>query len=117
MKKIFILCTALLLCAVVQVIAQKSSLKILYVGGSPDLDTFVSRVDSLVLQQSIKERTASFEGMLKAYFETVKVVDAKDYEPVSYGNGLLKRLRRMQVGELSVRLPQVICRRILTVQQ
>ena len=81
MKKIFILCTALLLCAVVQVIAQKSSLKILYVGGSPDLDTFVSRVDSLVLQQSIKERTASFEGMLKAYFETVKVVDAKDYEP------------------------------------
>lgn len=61
--------------------SEKIGLKILYVGGTSDLETFVTKVDSLVLQQSVAERMASFENMYGTYFETVKVVNAKDYMP------------------------------------
>lgn len=59
----------------------KSDLKVLYVGGSPDIKNFLVKVDSAVVQRSVEERMASFEKMLKHYFKTVKVVDAKDYVP------------------------------------
>lgn len=54
---------------------KKSGLKILYVGGAAD----ITDGDSLALQKSVDERKAAFEKMLKHYFESVSVVDAKDY--------------------------------------
>ena len=82
MKRILLLCTTLLLMSgVIQAGSEKIGLKILYVGGTSDLETFVTKVDSLVLQQSVAERMASFENMLRTYFETVKVENAKDYMP------------------------------------
>lgn len=76
--------TLLLMSGVVQADPEKVGLKILYVGGSSDLETIVTKVDSLVLQQSIMERMASFEKMLQTYFKTVKVVHAKDYVPETF---------------------------------
>ena len=67
-----ILCS---LCGWVRAQGEKSQLKVLYVGGSADIET----VDSLELQESIEARMASFEEMLKEYFETVKVVEGMDY--------------------------------------
>lgn len=59
---------------------RKSNLKVLYVGGSPDINTG-SRTDSAELAGSVKKRMASFEKMLKRYFREVTVTDAKDYRP------------------------------------
>lgn len=60
---------------------RKSNLKILYVGGSPDIEQTVSRPDSAVLAQSVVQRMGAFEKMLKRYFKQVRVIDAKDYRP------------------------------------
>lgn len=81
MKKILLL-VGLLLCTCYWGWAdvQKSDLKILYVGGSADVSSGYGReVDAAVLQKSIDERKAAFEEMLKRYFTSVTVVDAKDY--------------------------------------
>lgn len=59
---------------------RKSNLKVLYVGGSPDINTG-SRTDSAELAESVKKRMASFEKMLKRYFREVTVTDAKDCRP------------------------------------
>lgn len=78
MKKL--LSFLIVICCALAVYAQKKQdLKILYVGGSSNYDTFSSRPDSLLLVKSVKERMASFEKMLKRYFKTVKVVEGKDY--------------------------------------
>ena len=58
---------------------EKSDVSVLYVGGSSDLETVVTKVDSAVLAEDVKARMASFEQMLKEYFKNVAVVDAKDY--------------------------------------
>lgn len=82
MNKTLLLCAlTLLLCVGVQATTKKSNLKILYVGGSSDLNTWGTKVDSVFLRQSAAERMASFEEMLNTYFETVEVMDAKDYLP------------------------------------
>ncbi|GHT59119.1 hypothetical protein AGMMS50239_05040 [Bacteroidia bacterium] len=59
--------------------AQKSDLKILYVGGSSDWSKEHFANDSIAFQKSIQERTKSFEKMLKQYFKSVTVIQAKDY--------------------------------------
>lgn len=60
MKKL--LSFLIVICCALAVYAQKKQdLKILYVGGSSNYDTFSSRPDSLLLVKSVKERMASFE--------------------------------------------------------
>lgn len=59
----------------------KSDLKILYVGGSPEMETMIHRVEPSVLEKSARKRTAAFEKLLKRYFKKVEVVDARDYVP------------------------------------
>ena len=55
---------------------RKSNLKVLYVGGSPDVDYVGNRPDSAVLAQSSAKRMASFDKMLKRYFRQVTVIPA-----------------------------------------
>ena len=72
---------AMLLCGSVAAGIKKSNLSVLYVGGSPDMNTFATKVDSTVLTESIKQRMASFEKFLKQYFKKVTVIHAEDYTP------------------------------------
>lgn len=59
---------------------RKSNLRVLYVGGSPDIDNMSARPDSALVAQSVVKRMASFEKMLKRYFKQVTVIHAKDYQ-------------------------------------
>lgn len=58
---------------------RKSDLRVLYVGGSPDIDNMSARPDSALVAQSVVKRMASFEKMLKRYFKQVTVIHARDY--------------------------------------
>ena len=78
----FILTLLLLLfCGSLSAGIKKINLKVLYVGGSPNVDTFTAKVDSAVMAASVKERMASFEQFLKKYFKSVTVINAADYTP------------------------------------
>ena len=79
MRKLLLIGLLCCLCGMLGAQNKKSDLKVLYVGGSADLETFGVKVDSAALQKSVAERTASFEKMLKQYFKTVGVVQGKDY--------------------------------------
>lgn len=57
---------------------KKSNLKILYVGGSPDVENFSNR-DTVTMKKSAVERMKSFEDMLKTYFNSVTVIHAGNY--------------------------------------
>ena len=72
----FLLCFALGLSA-----QKKQAVSVLYVGGSPEIETIGigTPPDPAVVAKSAAERTAAFEKFLKKNFKTVKVVDAKDY--------------------------------------
>ncbi len=65
---------------------RKSNLRVLYVGGSPDIDNVSARPDSALVAQSVVKRMASFEKMLKRYFKQVKVIHAKDYRAAMSDN-------------------------------
>ena len=81
MKRLALI-AALLLCLLPGLNAQKKqAVSVLYVGGSADIETAgVSEMPAPeVLEASAAARTASFQKLLKKYFKTVKVVDAKDY--------------------------------------
>ena len=81
MKKFF-LTLSLLLCCFLGLHAQKKqAVSVLYVGGSPEIETvgIGTPPDPAVVAKSAAERTAAFEKFLKKNFKTVKVVDAKDY--------------------------------------
>ena len=75
MNRIIFIWVFISICSFAQAQIQKSDLRVLYVGGSAN--TSVS--DTIALKNEVCERMASFEEMLKRYFRTVKVVDAKDY--------------------------------------
>ena len=64
---------------------RKSNLKVLYVGGSPDVDYVGNRPDSAVLAQSSAKRMASFDKMLKRYFRKVTVIPAQAYRRWTVG--------------------------------
>jgi len=68
-----------------QTVGKKSNLKILYVGGSADIDRFGRRDTTeqarIAQQQSVQERMAAFETMLNNYFDSVTVIHADDYVP------------------------------------
>ena len=74
-------CVMFFLCGVVEAGIKKSNVTVLYVGGTPDINTSTKKVDSATVAASVKQRMASFEKLLKRYFKEVAVVDAKDYTP------------------------------------
>ncbi|MDR2414164.1 MAG: protein-disulfide reductase DsbD N-terminal domain-containing protein [Odoribacteraceae bacterium] len=61
-------------------VAQKSDLKILYVGGSTDWAPESFRGDTAAALESARARSASFETMLGEFFNSVTVVQAADYK-------------------------------------
>ena len=62
-----------------QAAVKKTNLRVLYVGGHSNMETFGTDYDKEANAKSITERMASFEQFLREYFTTVKVIDAKDY--------------------------------------
>ena len=95
MKKIFLLSTLLLAMSITMMGAvKKTKLRVLYVGGHSNLETFATDYDKAENERSVKERTASFEQFLGEYFTTVKVVMADDYNyKMSYDYDVPRRLR------------------------
>jgi hypothetical protein len=60
--------------------AKKHTLKVLYVGGSPDFEVLgTQEVPANVLNESATKRMKSFEKFLKEYFTSVTVIKAEDY--------------------------------------
>lgn len=79
LRKLLIVGILCCLCSTLEAQMKKSDLKVLYVGGTADIQTIAVEVDSVVLQKEIAKRTASFEKMLKQYFKVVTVVAGMDY--------------------------------------
>ncbi|MBQ2843213.1 MAG: protein-disulfide reductase DsbD N-terminal domain-containing protein [Alistipes sp.] len=59
----------------------KATLKVLYVGGAAEFETFGSHRSKEGLEASALERTAAWEAMLKEHFDSVATVQGKDYTP------------------------------------
>lgn len=80
MKKVFL---SLLLCfAATLAVSAKERVKVLYVGGSANIETIgVGEVDSVALAKSTKERMTDFTKFLKQHFTSVTAIDAKEYTP------------------------------------
>ncbi|MBP3827762.1 MAG: hypothetical protein ILA07_06940 [Prevotella sp.] len=79
MKKLLLLCTLLMVGITMMGAVKKTKLRVLYVGGHSNMETFGTDYDKAENEKSIVERTVSFEQFLKEYFTTVKVVQGKDY--------------------------------------
>lgn len=79
MKKLFLLCTLLMVGITMMGAVKKTKLRVLYVGGHSNLETFANDYDKTENERSMKERMASFEQFLNQYFTTVKVIQGKDY--------------------------------------
>ena len=59
---------------------KKSDLRVLYVGGLPDIETVgVPAVPQDVYQASVSDRMKSFESFLNDYFTSVTVIRAENY--------------------------------------
>ena len=59
----------------------KATLKVLYVGGTAEFETFGSHRSKEGMEASEIERTAAWEAMLKERFDSVATVMGKDYKP------------------------------------
>lgn len=72
---------ALLACiATMAATVKKTSLKVLYVGGHSDIETFGNDdYDKAENAKSIVARTAAWKKFLETYFTTVKVVQGEEY--------------------------------------
>lgn len=81
MKKLFFIGLILCICCVSWAKIDKSNLRILYVGGSGNIETSLGIVDSVAFRKDVQERMASYENMLKQYFNTVEVIHAGEYFP------------------------------------
>lgn len=80
MKKTLSLLAVMLLMSLVSLAAvKKTNLKVLYVGGHSDIETFGADYDKEANAKSIVARTAAWESYLKEYFTTVKTVQGSDY--------------------------------------
>ena len=83
MKHFLSLFFILIISASGNLMAQKTQkLSVLFVGGSANWEGAYYKDDG-EKAIDIKRRTASFEAMLKKYFTTVKVVDAKEYTQIA----------------------------------
>lgn len=84
MKYLFVsLCCFILSgCASGQLNADgKAELKVLYVGGNPDFDTFTVKRSAEERKASVKSRMEAFDVMLHDYFDSVAVIDGMEYKP------------------------------------
>lgn len=71
---------ALLACVATVAAVKKTNLKVLYVGGHSDIETFgYGTYDKAENAKSIVARTAAWKSFLETYFTTVKVVQGADY--------------------------------------
>ena len=71
---------AFAMCVATSAAVKKTNLKVLYVGGHSDIETFGEReYDTAANDRSVVERTAAWESYLKEYFTTVKAISGKDY--------------------------------------
>ena len=59
----------------------KATLKVLYVGGAAEFETFGSHRSKEGMEASALERTAAWEAMLKERFDSVATVQGKNYKP------------------------------------
>lgn len=59
----------------------KATLKVLYVGGAAEFETFGSHRSKEGMEASALERTAAWEAMLKERFDSVATVQGKAYNP------------------------------------
>lgn len=60
----------------------KENLNVLYVGGSPDINTIGGPiVDSIAVAKSVKTRMADFTKFLKGHFSKVTAIEGKNYRP------------------------------------
>lgn len=76
MKRLFTtMCLALLTCVMTMAAIKKTNLRVLYVGGHSNMETFGERnYDRAANQRCIVERTAAWKSFLEQYFTTVKAV-------------------------------------------
>lgn len=58
---------------------EKQDLRVLYVGGTPEVDNFLGGLPADQLAESVAARMQAFERFLNDYFTHVTVVNAKDY--------------------------------------
>ena len=79
MKKIILLSALLMVSLTMMGAVKKTKLRVLYVGGHSNIETFATDYDKAENERSMKERMASFEQFLNQYFTTVKVVMGDDY--------------------------------------
>lgn len=81
MKRILsMMVLALIACVASMAAVKKTNLKVLYVGGHSDMETFGnSDYDKDANAKSITDRTAAWESFLSTYFTTVKAIQGKDY--------------------------------------
>ena len=81
MKRILsMMVLALLACVATVAAVKKNNMKVLYVGGHSDIETFSNTdYDKEANAKSIKERTAAWKTFLETYFTTVKTVQGADY--------------------------------------
>ena len=85
MKNLFLFLVVLLMCSCTTAL-KKSDLKVLYVGGSSEWDSY-SNPDTATFRKSVVERMNAFETMLNKYFNSVTVVHANDYtQALSYAH-------------------------------
>ena len=59
----------------------KSNLKVLYVGGNADYESFMEKRSSEEHEASVESRMQAFGDMLRDYFDSVAVINGKDYTP------------------------------------
>lgn len=98
--------------------AEKSELRILYVGPNPDggirAPSYISGADAERFVELKKERKAAFKSLLEQYFSNVELVNAEDYVPsmsekvdVTIFDELTPALRKVDVGgwQKPIRLP------------
>ena len=59
----------------------KANLKVLYVGGNADYESFMEKRSSEEHEASVESRMQAFGDMLRDYFDSVAVINGKDYTP------------------------------------
>lgn len=81
MKRILsMMVLALLACVATVAAVKKTNLKVLYVGGHSDMETFgASSYDKEANAKSVEGRTAAWKSFLETYFTTVKVIQGANY--------------------------------------
>ncbi len=80
MKRLLTMCLAMLVCGMTMASIKKTNLRVLYVGGHSNMETFGERnYDRAANQRSIEECTAAWKRFLEQYFTAVKTVQGKDY--------------------------------------